>query len=181
MSVANFPFRQIHYQSSYNPATAVPATPVNQAAETSLPVLLTAGGLAEIVYPLPAGIYSFNAKCTMRVADAETFAQQIDLQIVRLNAQVGGVVVDYLATSTFALNRLGYAGAAAVATFAAIHNVDYNMQCSRADFRVPAGTFYGVRVGINGNPVGGSTISAVSFEAIKTGEIAESTIITVTA
>jgi hypothetical protein len=100
-------------------------------------------------------------------------------QIVRLNAQVGGAVVDYIATSTFALNRLGYDGAAAVDTFDTIHNVDYHMQCARAAFRVPPNGFYGVRVGINGNPIGGSTISNVTFDAIKTGELNEITTIVV--
>ena len=171
MSVANFPFRQVHYQASYAAITAVPATPVNQAVETSLVVLKDAGGVNEVVLALPSGMYTFNAKCIIHVADAETFAQQIDLQIVRLSAQVAGVVLDYVSTATFALNRLGYAGAAGVATFVAIANVDYNTQCSRADVRIPAGQFYGVRVGVNGNPVGGSTINAVVFEVIKTAEI----------
>ena len=181
MSVANFPFRKIEYASGYQPASAVPATPLNQAAETSMVVLKGAGGIGEIVYPLAAGIYSFSAKCTMRLADAETSCQQLDLQIVRLTDALGGAVLDYVATSSFALNRLAYAGAAAIATFANVDNVDYQCQCARTDVRVPAGQFWGVRVGVNGNPVGGSTISAVNFQATPTSTIDEFTVITVVA
>jgi hypothetical protein len=181
MSVQNFPFRKIEYASGYQPATAIPATPLNQGAETSVIVLKGAGGAGEIVYPLAAGIYSFSAKCTMRLADLETSAQQIDLQIVRLTDAGGGAVLDYVATSSFALNRLAYAGAAAIATFANVANVDYQCQCARTDVRVPAGQFWGVRVGVNGNPVGGSTISGLSFQATLTSAINEFIVVTVTA
>jgi hypothetical protein len=174
MSVANYPFHKIQYLSNYGPATAIPATPLNQAAETSLVVLKDAAtGLVEIVYPLPAGIYSFSAKCTMRLANVESSAQQIDLQIVRLTNAGGGAVLDYVATCPFALNRL--AGTAAnpsvgIATFANVANVAYQCQCARADLRVPAGQFWGVRVGVNGNPIGGSTISNVNLQVVRTGE-----------
>jgi hypothetical protein len=177
MSVANYPFHNVQYNAvGSGIVTLAPPTAVNTGVGTYLPILRRLDG-TEIVFSLPAGIYEMVAECTLHVADNETFAQQIDLQVVRV-AGAGGLVQQILATQVFSLNRLGYA-AAAVATFAAIVNVDFRLCCGRGSIEVVAGQFYTCRVLINGNPVGGSDFSQISFVANLTGDAANLSKITV--
>jgi hypothetical protein len=163
MSVANFPPRIINFNAVSAIATNIPAVAVNQAAGTSLQILRRADA-SEIRFTLTGGVYNLSAEMTFTIADAETFAQQVELQIRRLNG-AGNPVDDPLATALFALNRLGYAGAAGVATFATIANVDYSMQCARGSVEVQDGQVFTIRALINGLPVGGSTINTCKFLA----------------
>jgi hypothetical protein len=162
MSVANFPFRPITYLASAAADTAVPATAAN-AAGTSLVVLKRADA-SEIVVALPAGVYTMNANLTLNLANNETAVQQIELQIARLTNLGGGAVQFIVASSVFCATRT-----APAATFAAVVNVDYHLQCGHANLEVPAGQFWGIRCLINGNPVGNSTISDATFAATLVG------------
>ena len=169
MSSANYPFRVINFQSSAAVNTAVPATPLNSAG-TSLPILKRADA-SEIVLALPAGVYDLNANLTLNLANAETTCQQIELQIVRLTNAGGGAVQFSLASSPFTATRT-----AGAATFAAVDNVAYHLQCAHSNIEVPAGQFYGIRCLINGNVIGGSTISDATFVASLVGFNAPTTI-----
>jgi hypothetical protein len=153
MSTANYPFSVINYLAS-----AVPPTAAN-AAGTSLPILKRADN-SEIVFALPAGVYTMNANLTLNLANNETAVQQIELQIALLTNAGGGAVQYIAASSVFCATRTSPA-----ATFAAVANVDYHLQCAHANLEVPAGQFWGIRCLINGNPVGGSTISDATFMA----------------
>ena len=159
MSSANYPFRVINYLASAAVNTAVPATPANSAAGTSL-VVLKRADTSEIVFSLPAGVYDMNANLTLNLANNETAVQQIELQIVRLTNAGGGAVQFILASSVFCATRTS-----PNATFAAVANVAYHLQCAHANIDVLAGGFWGIRCLINGNPVGGSTISDATFVA----------------
>jgi len=162
MSVANFPSNVITYIAGAAAPTLVPPTPLNSPAGTSL-VILKRGDATEIVFILPAGLYDMNANLTLNIADIETAVQQIELQIVSLNAV--GVVQLLFASSTFNATRNP-----PNATFAAVANVDYHLQCSHNNINVVAGQRYGIRCLINGNPVGGSTISDATFAVSKVGD-----------
>lgn len=173
MSIGNFPPRVLNFNTLANAASApavyplaIPATPVNSALGTSLQIMRRVGG-GEIRYTLPEGIYTMSAQCTLTIADAETFAQQVELQIVRLDGAFNPF--DTLATFSFALNRLGYAGGAGVATFANIANVDYTLQCARGSIEVFDGQVFTIRALINGLPTGGSTINSCRFVASRVG------------
>ena len=162
MSVANFPFRPLTYLSSAAVNTAIPPTAAN-AAGTSLVVLKRADA-SEIVFALPAGVYTMNANLDLNLANAETAVQQIELQIALLTNAGGGAVQYIAASSVFAATRT-----APAATFAAVANVNYHLQCAHANLEVLAGQFWGIRCLINGNPVGGSTISDATFTATLVG------------
>jgi len=163
MSVANFPFIGVTYLASAAINTAVPATAVNTAG-TSL-VILKRADTTEIVFSLPAGVYDMNANLTLNIANAETAVQQIELQIVTLTNAGGGAVQNIFASNVFNATRIPPA-----ATFAAVVNVDYHLQCSHNNINVVAGQFYGIRCLINGNPIGGSTISDATFAVTKVGD-----------
>ena len=171
MSSANYPFRIINYLASAAAVTAVPPTPLNSAG-TSLPVLKRADA-SEIVLALPAGVYDLNANLILNLANAETTCQQIELQIVRLTNAGGGAVQFSLASSVFCATRI-----AGAATFAS-PNVAYHLQCAHSNIEVPAGQFYGIRCLINGNVIGGSTISDATFVASLVGLNAPTTIFVV--
>ena len=161
MSIGNFPPRVINFNAqNLGAAVAIPATAVNSAAGTSLQICRRVD-TTEIRAVLPEGIYNLSALMTFTIADAETFAQQIELQIVRVNG--AGAVQAVFASQTFALNRLGYAGAAGVATFANIANVDYTLQCARGSVEISAGQIFCIRALINGVPTGGSTVNDSAF------------------
>ena len=149
MSAANYPFSVINYLAGAAANTLVPATAANSAG-TSL-VILKRLDNSEIVLALPVGVYTMNANFTLNLANAETAVQQIELQVVQLTNAGGGVVQNIFASSVFAATRTSPA-----ATFAAVSNVAYHLQCAHADIEVPAGCFYGIRCLINGNPEGGS-------------------------
>jgi hypothetical protein len=161
MSVQNFPSNVITYLAGAAINTLVPATPLNSPAGTSL-VILKRGDASEIVFILPAGLYDMHANLTLNIANIETAVQQIELQIVSLNA--GGVVQNLFASSTFNATRNP-----PNATFAAVANVAYHLQCEHSNINVVAGQIYGIRCLINGNPVGGSTISDATFAVSKVG------------
>ena len=163
MSSANYPFRIINYLASSAAVTAVPATPLNSAVGTSLPVLKRADA-SEIVLALLAGVYDMNENLILKLANAETTCQQIELQIVRLTNAGGGAVQLIFASSVFCATRI-----AGAATFAAVDNVAYHLQCAHSNIEVPAGQFYGIRCLINGNVVGGSEISDATFVASLVG------------
>jgi hypothetical protein len=163
MSVANFPPRIINFNAVSAIATVLPATPLNGALGTSIQILKRADA-SEIRFTLTEGVYNFSAEMTFTIADAETSAQQLELQIRRLNAG-GNPMDDPLATALFSLNRLAYTGGAAVATFANISNVDYTMQCARGSLEILDGQIFGIRALINGLPVGGSQINSCKFLA----------------
>ena len=169
MSTANYPFRLVTYLSSAAVNTLVPATAANTAG-TSL-VVLKRANLSEIVFALPEGVYTMNANLTLNLANAETAVQQIELQIVQLTNAGGGVVQNIFASSVFAATRTPPA-----ATFAAVANVAYHLQCAHANIDVLAGRFYGIRCLINGNPEGGSTISDATFTATLVAANAATTI-----
>ena len=173
MSSANYPFRVINYLASAAVNTAVPATPANSAAGTSL-VVLKRADTSEIVFSLPAGVYDMNANLTLNLANNETAVQQIELQIVRLTNAGGGAVQFILASSVFCATRT-YPNA----TFAAVANVAYHLQCAHSNIEVPAGQFYGIRCLINGNVIGGSEISDATFVASLVGLNAPTTIFVV--
>ena len=158
MSAANYPFSVINYLAGAAANTLVPATAANSAG-TSL-VILKRLDNSEIVLALPVGVYTMNANLTLNLANAETAVQQIELQIVRLTNAGGGAVQYILASSVFSATRT-----APAATFAAVANVAYHLQCAHANIDVLAGGFWGIRCLINGNPVGGSTISDATFVA----------------
>ena len=162
MSVANFPFRLVTYLAGAAIPTLVPATAAN-AAGTSLVVLKRADA-SEIVLALPAGVYTMNANLDLNLANAETAVQQIELQIARLTNAGGGAVQYIVASSVFCATRT-----APAATFAAVANVTYHLQCAHANLEVPAGQFWGIRVLVNGNPVGGSTLSDATFAVTLVG------------
>ena len=162
MSVANFPFRPLTYIAGAAAPTLVPATAADSAG-TSL-VVLKRADTTEIVFALPAGVYTMNAQVDLNLANAETAVQQIELQIARLTNAGGGPVQYIAASSVFAATRLEGA-----ATFVAVANVDYHLQCAHANLEVPAGQFWGIRCLINGNPIGGSTISDATFAATLVG------------
>ena len=172
MSTANYPFSVINYISSAAVNTLVPATAAN-AAGTSLVVLKRADN-SEIVFALPIGGYTMNANLTLNLANLETAVQQIELQIVRLTNAGGGAVQYILASSVFCATRTSPA-----ATFAAVSNVAYHLQCAHANIDVLAGGFWGIRCLINGNPVGGSTISDATFVATLVAANAATTIFVV--
>jgi hypothetical protein len=161
MSVQNFSSNVITYLAGSVINTAVPATPLNSANGTSLAILRRADG-SEIVFNLPAGLYDMYAGLTLNIANLETSVQQIELQIVTLNA--GGVVQNRFASNTFTATRNP-----PNATFAAVANVAYHLQCEHSNINVVAGQIYGIRCLINGNPVGGSTISNAEFAVSKVG------------
>jgi hypothetical protein len=105
-----------------------------------------------------------NANLTLNLANAETAVQQIELQIVRLTNAGGGAVQFIVASSVFCATRT-----APAATFAAVVNVNYHLQCAHANLEVPAGQFWGIRCLINGNPVGNSTISDATYTSTLVG------------
>ena len=162
MSTANYPFSVINYLASAAANTLVPATAANSAG-TSL-VVLKRVDTTEIVFALPAGVYTMNANLTLNLANLETAVQQIELQIARLTNAGGGAVQFIAASSVFAATRT-----APAATFAAVANVNYHLQCAHANLEVPAGQFWGIRVLVNGNPIGGSTLSNATFAVTLVG------------
>ena len=172
MSSANYPFRIINYLASAAAVTNVPPTPANSAG-TSI-IVLKRADTSEIVFALPAGVYDMNANLTLNLANAETTCQQIELQIVRLTNAGGGAVQFSLASSVFCATRTSPA-----ATFAAVANVAYHLQCAHSNIEVPAGQFYGIRCLINGNVIGGSEISDATFVASLVGLNAPTTIFVV--
>ena len=171
MSSANYPFRVINYLASAAAVTAVPPTPANSGLGTSL-IVLKRADTSEIVFALPTGVYNMNANLTLNLANAETTCQQIELQIVRLTNAGGGAVQFILASSVFCATRTSPA-----ATFAAVANVAYHLQCAHSNIEVPAGQFYGIRCLINGNVIGGSVISDATFVASLLGLNAPTTIL----
>jgi hypothetical protein len=171
MSSANNPPTIINFLASSAQNTLVPATPLNSNPGTSLVILKRPVTFTEIVFSLPAGIYDFNANCQLNIANLETSCQQIELQIVRLTNAGGGAVQYLLASVPFTASR-NFANA----TFATIVNVDYTLQCTHSNIDIPDGIFFGIRCLINGNPVGGSTISDATFVATKKGDIIPTTI-----
>ena len=172
MSAANYPFSVINYLAGAAANTLVPATAANSAG-TSL-VILKRLDNSEIVLALPVGVYTMNANLTLNLANAETAVQQIELQIVRLTNAGGGAVQFILASSVFCATRTS-----PNATFAAVANVAYHLQCAHGNIEIPAGQFYGIRCLINGNVVGGSAISDATFVASLVGLNAPTTIFVV--
>ena len=164
MSVANFSFSGVTYLAGSAQSTLVPAVPLNTLVGTSLVVLKRAVTFTEIVFSLPAGLYDMNANLTLNIDNAETAVQQIELQIVTLVA-AGGNVLNIFASNTFCATRNP-----PNATFAAVDDIAYHLQCSHNNINVVAGQNYGIRCLINGNPVGGSLISDATFAVTKTGD-----------
>ena len=164
MSVANYPSNIITYLAGSAQNTLVPAVPLNSLVGTSLIILKRPVTFTEIVFNLPAGLYDMNANLTLNIDNAETAVQQIELQIVTLVA-AGGAVLNLFASSTFNATRNP-----PNATFAAVDNVAYHLQCSHNNINVVAGQFYGIRCLINGNPIGGSLISDATFSVSKVGD-----------
>ena len=162
MSVANFPSQVLTYLAGSAIPTLVPAVPLNSINGTSLSILRRADG-SEIVFNLPAGIYNLYADCTLNINNLETAVQQIELQIVTLNNL--GVVQNRFASNTFTATRNP-----PNATFAAVANVAYHLQCEHSSVNVVAGQNYGIRCLINGNTVGGSTINIATFAMTKVGD-----------
>jgi hypothetical protein len=163
MSVANFPSKVLTYIGGSAINTIIPAVPLNSVNGTSLSILRRADG-SEIVFNLPDGVYNLYADCTLNIANAETAVQQIELQIVTLNG--AGVVQNRFASNIFTATRNP-----PNATFAAVANVAYHLQCEHSSVNVVAGQNYGIRCVINGNPIGGSTISNTTFAMTKVGDL----------
>ncbi len=164
MSFSNYLFNPSTYYAVPDglPVT-LPAVPLNSVNDVVVPLCLRTND-TNIIIPFTdgkGGSLDMEARVTLAINPLETAVQKIQVSICRCDASGNSLIP--IATSMF--NASNTSGGATMGQ----GNVNYRMIVNRSAYVIPEGQsyFFCLVAYVNGCPVGGSQINAISFNVTK--------------